>query len=124
MEFSIESTLNKNMDEFPIGLYCPESGAKVYWLCDKDADGKIIGTFKSEIEGDTGKQSTFYGSREEAFFVRDTLLNAGWKPLKRPEVTVYDPNTGKDRAMSRKEKRRFQRMYTHEAKKYAKREGL
>lgn len=121
-DYSIESTLNENLNELPFAFYCPETSGEVYWICDYDYEKRIVGTFKSEIKGDKASQSNFLKDMDEAMSVRDELIINGWLPMKKPEIMVTDPN-GKERSLNRKERRFFERKQKQHIQKMSKLEG-
>lgn len=123
---NIEMDFNSNnLTTLPMGLMCPASGGKVYWLCSESTDVRecfAVGSFVSEMLGDKGKDVRTYKNMQEVEYTRDELLKHGWKPMDPPSIKIKDPN-GVERPMNRKEKRFFEKKKEQYIKKMSKMEG-
>ena len=118
------SDFNLDANKLPLGLFSPESNGVVYWLASLDKDGVTYTTnFFSETDSEREVlQSSSYDSIEKVFQERDVLLAGGWRFMKQPTMKTTD-EYGRERDMTRKEKRYFGRGLQKFAKKESKREG-
>lgn len=113
---NLEKSLNKHDDSLPYGYYCPESNGDVYWMCNYDHENKIVGVFANS-KNKSERQVDFFPTLVEAQKVREELIKHGWQKMKMPKISLTVPDgNGKQREISRKEKRFIQR----EADKYLK----
>jgi hypothetical protein len=100
----IDSILNPADGKLPFGYYSPDSDGKLTWNCGEDAGGKIISVFACDMGTHKDKKMSVLSNMKEAIFARDQLVEAGWKKLKPPEITVKYED-GKEKPLTRKQKR-------------------
>lgn len=101
---------NKEDGTLPFGLFEPTSEGKIVWICNYDAEMKITSVFVYDDGVTKRKIPSYHKELSEATFIRDELVNAGWKKLVPPKATFTYPDAqGKQRELNRKQKRHLQR---------------
>lgn len=98
----IENILNREGDQLPFGYFSTDNET-VSWNCGYDQDGKITSVFSCS-EDKSNRKITYLPDLKTAIHVRDTLIDAGWKPLKPPELTMKHAD-GSEKPLNRKQKR-------------------
>lgn len=104
MSFEVESIFNKEGDTLPFAYYCPATEGKLTWICGEDTEGQITSVFTFEGQ-ENSRKGDILESKEKAMFVRQSLIDDGWKVLVPPKVTITMPNGQDFNSLSRKEKR-------------------
>lgn len=103
----VESSLNREGDQLPFGYYNPETDGKLTWNCGYDQNNKIVSIFCAD-KGE--KRCSQLKDLNEAIFVRDELIKAGWNKLIPPKIQLTMPDAnGKQKPLNRKEKRYLER---------------
>lgn len=78
-----EYPYNKNPKKPPFALCCPEcTESRLVWICNYDEDKRLTSVFMKDRE-----KNAVYIDVAEALRIRNELLNAGWKEIKKPEAT-------------------------------------
>ena len=104
-EVKLESLMNKDDDSLPYAYFNPETEGKLTWVCGADGEGNITSVFCFDHGTHKDKVPNYVADIEKAKFIRQELINSGWKKLVPPEVTFTFPGEDKPRTMTRKEKR-------------------
>ena len=106
-EFKIkaESILNREDDSLPYAYFHPETDGKLTWICGPDSEGNITSVFCMDNGSTKDKKSEYIKNMDNAKFIRQELIKAGWKKLEAPEITFTFPGEKKSRKLNRKEKR-------------------
>jgi hypothetical protein len=104
MSIEVESVFNQEDDALPFAYYSPATEGKLTWICGEDADGRITSVFTFEGQED-GRKADILESKEKALFIRQTLIDDGWKKLIPPKVTITLPNGQDFSTLNRREKR-------------------
>lgn len=104
-----ESTVNKDDDTLPYAYFHPEHDGKLTWVCGEDQEGKITSVFCMDLDTHKDKKCEYLENIDKARWVRQQLVDAGWKKLKTPEVTFTFPGEEESRTLNRKQKRFLQR---------------
>ncbi len=113
-----ECLFNREEDKLPFALFSPETEGKLTWMCGQDAEGKITSVFCWD---NTDKRCQYLEDSEEsdangnskgidkAKFMRDSLIETGWKKLKPPEITFSYPGSNEKKPLTRRQKRALKR---------------
>jgi hypothetical protein len=117
--FSIENTLNKDVNNLPFGLYNPETEGKLTWICNYSQENNIVGVFSMDCKpNEPERELRVYKDLDEAKLIRDSLLDSGWQPIKPPKIAfTVRGSDGEPREMNRKERRQLGKMIGAAAKK-------
>lgn len=100
----VETLLNRENNQLPFGLFNPECDGKLTWICGHDQDEKITSVFCFDHGTHKEKTCIYLESHERAIYMRDELVNNGWKKLIPPKVTFSMPD-GSNVPINRKTKR-------------------
>ncbi len=104
----IESVFNKSNDP-PYSYFCPESNGEVFWICRQDQDKNLLGVFYGP-DNKKDRLITHFKSVREARNTRDVLINAGWRELALPKISLTTKTEdNKDRPLNRRERRALQK---------------
>ena len=107
-DIKAECILNREGDVLPFGYYNPETDGKLTWVCNVDKDNKITSVFDfKNPDGTHEKQCNYLENADKAKYVRDELINNGWKKMVPPEVTFKFPGEKGERPLNRSEKRKL-----------------
>lgn len=118
----IESILNREDDQLPFGYYNPQSDGKLTWNCGYDAQNKICAVFCYSGDGGQDKKASYLENEAQAKYMRDELINNGWKKLDPPKIVIkYDD--GSEKPLSRKQKRYLAKTVNNMQKKNPFKEG-
>lgn len=71
--------------EFPLTYTDPFATEKIYWICDRDADGKLTSVFFNASKRE--RQSSFY-EMENVIEQEKMLKEVGWVKCKQPEINI------------------------------------
>ena len=104
MSIEVESVFNQDNDALPFAYFSPAAEGKLTWICGEDAEGRITSVFTFEGQED-GRKADILENKEKALFIRQTLIDDGWKKLIPPKVTITLPNGQDFSTLNRKEKR-------------------
>lgn len=65
----------------PLNMY-------VYWICDRDSDGKLVSIFTN----DEGERDSYhaYMTEDEALMQRKLLRKEHWQPMSKPQITIQN----------------------------------
>lgn len=98
----------KRDEKLPI-TYTDPHDENVYWVCDYDADGKIVSVFI----GHGDKYTAYMPSMEDVYKQEDMLIEHGWLKCKQPTINVdFDK-----KSLPRKYKRQLERKEKKQEKK-------
>ena len=113
----VDVSFNGENGALPFGFYNPKTEGKVYWVCNKDANGKITSVFGFKDKDSKDRRTSYLKDMDEAQKIRQTLIADGWKPMVPPKIAFKHPETDEEKILSRKEKRKLQRYITREMRK-------
>jgi hypothetical protein len=117
---SEETEVYNRGNRLPFGMVeTKTTEGKVFWLCDRDREEKIISCFyNTEMDQDdpASKQIQVLPNMKEAIRFREELIKAGWVKLKSPERKFR--SDGNFIEMNRKNKKRLQGIMKREAMKH------
>jgi len=100
----INSILNPDDGKLPFGYYAHDSGCKITWNCGTDQENRMISVFCYDNNGNKDKKISVLPTMEEANYIKNELIKAGWLKIIPPEITVtYEDGSKKN--LTRKQKR-------------------
>jgi hypothetical protein len=100
-----ETTLNPEDGSLPYAYFNPETEGKLTWVCNKDSEGKITSVFCFDHGTHKDRQVRYLATEEEAQYMRDELIKAGWDKFVPPEITFNYPGEKEGKKLNRKQKR-------------------
>jgi hypothetical protein len=100
-----ENIMNKEDGSLPYAFFNPETEGKLTWMCGYDAEQKITSVFCFDHGTHKDKVPNYVESIEKAEFMRQEIINSGWKKLTPPDITFTFPGEKEPRKMNRKERR-------------------
>ena len=107
-EITVDNPFNRDDDKLPYALFNPETEGKLTWICNYGSDGKmIVGVFANDMgDGTTQKEVRQLEDAAQARYIRDELLENGWREITPPKVNFTSTGVdGKARPLNRKQKR-------------------
>jgi len=125
-DFDIQGAKFNVGDELPFGynkeIDTGDGVLTLNWLCDHDANNKIVSVAYPGTDHTTKERQTRYlDTLEEAIEIRDSLIKDGWVESDAPEIAMTQEGT--DKPLNRKQRRKLQRMIRLKAKSDLKRMG-
>jgi len=100
----IESIINKNDGSLPFGYFEPTQEGKLTWNCGYDQEGKIVSVFCYDFGTHKDKKVAILPTMRDAIYAKEQLIDAGWRRLKAPEITVSYAD-GSKKPLNGKQKR-------------------
>lgn len=100
----VGGSINNVDGTLPFGYYEPTQEGKLTWNCGIDTEGRIISVFCNDFGTHKDKKPSVLATMEDAIYYRDELVNAGWRKMKPPEISV-GYGDGEKKALTRKQKR-------------------
>ncbi len=82
----VENILNREGDQLPFGYFEPSQEGKIFWMCNRDSEGRVTSVFSYDGPDGKEKKASYLETVEDAIFHRDELIKAGWLAMKSPEV--------------------------------------
>jgi hypothetical protein len=104
-EMKFENIMNKEDGSLPYSYFNPDTEGKLTWTCGYDGENRITSVFCFDHGTHKDKAPSYLPDIEKAKFMRQELINSGWKVLVLPEITFQFPGEKEPRKMNRKEKR-------------------
>ena len=103
---TIESILNREDGTLPFGLFNPQTEGKLTWICNYGTEGDIISVFCFDYGDHSDRDVKILADLKEALYVRDTLIENGWKKLIPPKIEFTTSSAdGTPKPLNRKKKR-------------------
>lgn len=100
----INTILNRKDGNLPFAYFCSDN-SNITWNCGYDAQQKIISIFScNDGINDNDRKIQELPNMQKALEFRDMLIDNGWQKVKPPEIVVKY-NDGKEKPLSRKQKR-------------------
>ena len=103
---TVENILNREDGSLPFGLFNPETEGKLTWICNYGTERDIISVFCFDHGDHSDRDVKILTDLTEALYVRDTLIQHGWKKLIPPKIEfTISSDDGKQKPLNRKERR-------------------
>lgn len=113
--FSVENTMNKDENTLPFGYFDPSMEGKLTWICSygpphKDKEPDIVSIFTMDLGDHVEKEPKFLRDIDEAKFMRDELIKAGWRKLIPPKIEfTVTREDGSKSSLNRRQKRALEK---------------
>ena len=113
-----ECLLNRDGDQLPFGLFCPETEGKLTWICGEDAEQKITSVYCFDKCSHQERATAYLENIAQAVNVRNQLLEAGWKLLIPPKIefTMASGPNGASVPLNRRQRRYLAKQITRAEK--------
>lgn len=105
-----QNIFNAEDGSLPFGYFDPKTEGKLYWICNRDAEGKITSVVCYDYgNGQQDREIKYAESMDEARAMRDSVIQAGWVKLVPPKVTFTYPGQKEGQPLNRRQRRYLQK---------------